>query len=71
MGVKGAALATIISQFVSALFVLNFLFGKKSIFKIRKKYLKLNKKLALSIIALGFAPLYNASYRIYSISTFK
>lgn len=56
MGVKGAALATIIAQCVSAIFVLKFLFGKKSILKIRKKYLKLNKKLALSIIALGFAP---------------
>lgn len=56
MGVKGAALATIISQCVSAIFVLKFLFGKKSILKIRKKYLKLNKKLAFSIVALGFAP---------------
>ncbi|UPA31983.1 MATE family efflux transporter [Terrisporobacter glycolicus] len=56
MGVKGAALATIISQGISAIFVLKFLFGKKSIIKIRKKYLKLNKKLALSIVALGVAP---------------
>ncbi|MCC3866955.1 MATE family efflux transporter [Terrisporobacter mayombei] len=56
MGVKGAALATIIAQGVSAIFVLKFLFGKKSILKIRKKYLKLNKKLALSIVALGVAP---------------
>ena len=56
MGVKGAALATIIAQGVSAAFVLKFLFGKKSILKIRKKYLKLNKKLVLSILALGVAP---------------
>lgn len=56
MGVKGAALATIIAQGVSAIFVLKFLFGKKSILKIRKKYLKLNKKLVLSIISLGIAP---------------
>lgn len=56
MGVKGAALATIIAQGVSAVFVLKFLFGKRSILKIRKKYLKINKKLALSIIALGVAP---------------
>lgn len=56
MGVKGAALATIIAQGVSAIFVLKFLFGKKSVLKIRKKYLKLNKKLALSIVALGVAP---------------
>ena len=56
MGVKGAALATIIAQGVSAAFVLRFLFSKKSILKIRKKYLKLNKKLVLSILALGVAP---------------
>ena len=34
MGVKGAALATIIAQGISAIFVLRFLFGKKSILKI-------------------------------------
>ena len=56
MGVKGAALATIIAQFVSAIFVLIFLFGKKSILKIRKKYLKINKKLAIAILSLGVAP---------------
>ena len=56
MGVKGAALATMIAQFVSAIFVLIFLFGKKSILKIRKKYLKINKKLAIAILSLGVAP---------------
>lgn len=56
MGVKGAALATIISQGVSSIFVLRFLIGKKSILKIRKKYLKINKKLAMSIVGLGIAP---------------
>ena len=56
MGVKGAALATIISQGISAIFILKFLFSKKSILKIRKKYLKINKKLALSMLALGIAP---------------
>ena len=36
LGVKGAALATVAGQMVSALWVLKFLFGKKSILKIRK-----------------------------------
>lgn len=36
MGVKGAALATIIAQGVSAIWVLMFLFGKKSILKIKR-----------------------------------
>ena len=56
MGVKGAALATITAQAVSAVFVLNFLFGKKTILKIRKKYLKIDKKIIFSIVSLGIAP---------------
>lgn len=56
MGVKGAALATVISQFVSAIFVLRFLFGSKTILKIRKKHLKLKKEVVLGTLALGVAP---------------
>ena len=56
LGVKGAALATITSQGVSAIWVLRFLNGKKSILKIRKKYLKPDVKVVLSIIGLGVAP---------------
>ena len=54
--VKGAALATLTAQAVSALWVLKFLFGSKSILKIRKKYLKLDKKIIASIVGLGMAP---------------
>lgn len=56
LGVKGAALATIISQTVSAIWVLYFLFGKKSILKIKKKYLVPDIKVVLSIMALGVSP---------------
>lgn len=56
LGVKGAALATLTAQSVSALWVLKFLFGGKSILKIRKKNLKLDKKIILSIVGLGMAP---------------
>ncbi|MGH4121504.1 MAG: MATE family efflux transporter [Clostridium sp.] len=56
MGVKGAALATIIAQMVSAIFVLKFLFGKKTILKIRKKFLMPNLKIILPIVSLGIAP---------------
>lgn len=56
MGVKGAALATIIAQAVSAIWVLKFLLGKKSILKIRKKYLLPSKKVILPVLALGIAP---------------
>lgn len=56
MGVKGAALATILSQFVSAIWVLKFLFGKQSILKIRKKYIIPKAKVLLPILALGVSP---------------
>lgn len=56
MGVSGAALATIISQGVSAMWVLIFLFGKKSTIKIRKQYLKPNWHICFSIMALGISP---------------
>ena len=56
MGVKGAALATVSAQAVSAIWVLKFLYGKKSVLKIRKQYLKPEKKVVLPILALGVAP---------------
>lgn len=56
MGVKGAALATIIAQIVSAVWILKFLFGEKSIIKIRKKYLSPDLKVVLSVMALGVSP---------------
>lgn len=56
MGVKGAALATIISQGVSAVWVIFFLHGKKSILKIRRKYLELDMKVLGPVLALGVSP---------------
>lgn len=56
MGIKGAALATIISQGISALWVVKFLTGNKTFLKIRMKYLKIDLKVLLSCMALGLAP---------------
>lgn len=56
MGVSGAALATIISQALSAVWVLLFLTGKKTTLKIRKKYLKIDPRLYGSCLALGMSP---------------
>lgn len=56
MGVKGAALATILAQIVSAVWILVFLFGKKSVLKLKKKYLVPDFKIVLSIISLGVSP---------------
>lgn len=56
MGVKGAALATIISQCISAVWVVRFLYSKKSGIRIKKQNLKIEKKILLSIMALGVSP---------------
>lgn len=56
MGVKGAALATIISQALSAAWILKFLCGSKTTLRIKRKNLKINSKIYLPCIALGLAP---------------
>jgi len=56
MGVKGAALATVISQTISAVWVVIFLSGKRSMLKIRRKYLKLSGEVLRPVIALGVSP---------------
>lgn len=56
MGVKGAAIATVLSQICSAFFVLAFLFGKKSILKLRRENLHIHKHLLFPALALGLSP---------------
>ena len=56
LGVSGAAIATVISQALSAFFVLYYLSSKRSIFRIKKKYLKLDFRIAKSCISLGVSP---------------
>ncbi len=56
MGVKGAAIATIIAQGISCVWALSFLFGKKSLLKMRRKYFRIKKKVLLPIMALGVSP---------------
>ncbi|MBP2025565.1 MATE family efflux transporter [Peptoniphilus stercorisuis] len=56
MGVRGAAFATIISQGVSAIWVLYFLTGKKTNLKIKKKNLGFNSKVMGPVLLLGLSP---------------
>lgn len=53
MGVTGAALATVISQTVSAVWIILFLLGKKNLIRVRKKHLRLEKKTVGQITGLG------------------
>ncbi|NLK00840.1 MAG: MATE family efflux transporter [Clostridia bacterium] len=77
MGMSGAAIATIISQFVSAAWVLYYFFSPSSLLKIRKKNLKLDSAIIARTIAIGSAPfamqlassllfvVFNNSLRVY------
>lgn len=56
MGVRGAALATIISQGVSAAWVLKFLTGRKTTLRIRKRGMRIRPKILLPVLALGVSP---------------
>lgn len=56
MGVQGAALATVISQAVSALWVVFFLVGKKAILRLKLQALRPRLKIILPCVALGLSP---------------
>ena len=56
MGVRGAALATVISQAVSAAWVVRFLFSGRSVIQLRISKMKLKKELVGKIAALGVSP---------------
>lgn len=58
MGVRGAALATIISQAASAIWVLSYFFGGKSALNIHKDNFKLKLTVVKSIVAIGSAPFF-------------
>ena len=69
MGVSGAAIATIISQAVSAVWVLCFLLGKKTKLKIRKENLLPSAKILLPIFALGISPfIMNATEAVINVA---
>lgn len=61
MGVKGAALATILSQACSASWTLGFLFSGKASLRLERRYMRLHKSILLPILALGASPFIMAS----------
>ena len=56
MGVEGAALATILAQTVSALWVLKFLTGKRTRLKLRLRLLRLSPGILAPVVAIGVSP---------------
>lgn len=53
LGVKGAALATILSQAVGAIWILHFLTGKKTILVLKRKNMRLDPEIVKPCLALG------------------
>ena len=68
MGVRGAALATILSQALSCTWVLAFLFGKKTFLKIKASNLKLTRSIIMPSLALGlYTFIMQSSERVISV----
>lgn len=69
MGVRGAALATVISQGASCAWVMLFLLGKKSVLRLSADALRLRPKLFMPCLALGLAPfIMQASESVISVA---
>lgn len=56
MGVRGAALATVLSQLVSAVWVVAFLCGRSTRLRLRRRNLRLNFQVLGPCLALGVSP---------------
>lgn len=61
MGVKGAAIATVLSQAVSAIWVLRFLTSRSASLPLERRCMRPKKKIVLSVVALGVSPFIMAS----------
>ena len=56
MGVAGAAIATVISQALSSIYILYFLTGKTTALALKKKFLSIRKEVILPVLLLGLSP---------------
>lgn len=56
MGVKGAAYATVISQVLLCVWVVGHFRSKRSVLRLRRIHLRIDKTIAWSILSIGFAP---------------
>ena len=69
MGVRGAALATITAQGVSALWVVAFLVGKRTRLRIQRRYLRPSWRVMAPVLALGVSPfIMNATESLINIA---
>lgn len=61
MGVKGAAVATVLSQACSAVWILRFLTSREASLPLEKRYMRCRKEILFSVIGLGLSPFVMAS----------
>lgn len=55
LGIRGAAVATVISQMISALWVLKFLTGKKALITLSRRSMRIKRRLVRDITTLGLS----------------
>ena len=63
LGVRGAAIATVLSQAVGAVWILRFLTGEKTLLRLRRDYLRPERNVILPVMALGISKIGRASCR--------
>ena len=69
MGVRGAALATVIAQGVSAVWVLRFLTGKRTKLRLQKRFFRVSPAVLAPVLALGVSPfIMNATESLVNIA---
>ncbi len=61
LGVRGAAIATVLSQAASAAWIIHFLMSGKASLKLERRYMKLEKKILTATLSLGLSPFIMAS----------
>ncbi|WP_029904954.1 MATE family efflux transporter [Prevotella sp. 10(H)] len=57
-GIKGAAIATIISMFIGLCFVMFHFMNKNSMLRLRRKNITLNSKIVWAIVSIGLSPFF-------------
>ena len=69
MGVRGAALATITAQGISAVWVLRFLTGKRTKLRLQRRYFRINPGVLAPVVALGVSPfIMNATESLVNVA---
>lgn len=56
MGIAGVAWATVISMFIGMVFVMHHFYQPDSVIRLKKRYIRLDKKIIIAIVSIGMSP---------------